>query len=136
MSASGRPIPVPSLEAKEYWDGCKEGKLRMQYCAKCGKINWFPRSYCAYCDSDSFNWKDAKGTGILETFSIVYRPMSDAWKSEVPYTIAIVKLTEGPRMVTRILLKDGEKPRFDAPVKVKFVRLNDDIQIPYFEQVG
>ena len=135
MSNFQRPVPQPSPESKEFWEGCRQGKLLMQYCNDCGKINWFPRRYCAHCTAESFTWKEVEGTGILETFSIVYRPMSDAWKSEVPYALAIVRLTEGVRMVTRIIMKDGRQPRFDAPVRVRFIRLTEEFQIPYFEEL-
>ena len=134
MIATGRPVPQPSLESKEFWEGCRQGKLLMQHCNPCGKINWFPRTYCAFCAAESFTWKETKGTGVLETFSVVYRPMSEAWQSEVPYAIAIVRLTEGVRMVTRLIAREGRQPRFDAPVRVLFVKVSDEFQIPFFEE--
>ena len=135
MNLPTRPLPIESLEAKPFWDGCREGRLRMQYCASCDKLNWFPRSSCADCGAQEFNWKDVAGTGILETFSIVYRPMNAAWASEVPYVLAIVRLDEGPRMVTRIITKDGREPRMDARVRVHFVPASDDVQLPFFEEI-
>jgi len=135
MNISSRPVPQPSLESKPFWEGCNEGRLLMQYCDHCTKLNWFPRSYCAHCGAEDFTWKEVAGTGILETYSVVYRPMNEAWASEVPYVLAIVRLDEGVRMVTRILCEKGTEPHMDARVKVRFVPVGEGFQVPFFEEV-
>jgi len=130
-----RPIPIPQIESKPFWDAVRDHRLVMQYCADCGKLNWFPRGSCAFCGHEKFDWKECAGTGTLETFSIVYRPMSDAWKGEVPYIVAIVKLDEGPRMVTRIVRRPDREPQMDARVRVTFVPIEDGWTLPYFEEI-
>ena len=135
MTIPTRPVPQISPESLPFWDGCKAGRLLMQHCAACGQINWFPRRFCAHCGADDFSWKECAGTGVLETFSIVYRPMNEAWAGEVPYVVAVVRLDEGPRMVTRIIRHDDREPRMDARVRVRFVPIEGGFQLPYFEEV-
>ena len=43
----GKPIPIPTLETRPYWEGCKRHELRIQRCAACGHHQFYPRLYCS-----------------------------------------------------------------------------------------
>jgi uncharacterized OB-fold protein len=131
---SGRPLPRVSPEAAPFWDGCKIGQLLLQTCKQCGRINWFPRTFCYRCASPEFAWIAATGRGKLESFSIVYRPMDESWASEVPYTLALVLLEEGIRMTTRLIHPVGHLPTIDGSVIVRFVPIEGGFVLPYFEE--
>ena len=132
MTEYRRPLPVPSPESTPFWEGCQKGEFRLQHCTVCSTINWFPRAFCLACGSDQFTWRPASGVATLETYSIVYRAMNEAWKSEVPYTLAWVRLAEGPRMVTRLVHDPVVEPVIDAKVTVCFERLDDRFTLPFF----
>jgi uncharacterized OB-fold protein len=55
-----------------------------------------------------------------------------------PYAIAVVKLEEGPKMMTNIVgcPQTPEALPLDMPVKVTFARQTDDITLPFFEPAG
>ena len=129
------PIPQPRPESRPFWEGCKEDKFLLQSCNACNTINWFPRSHCVACGADRFTWKPASGRGVLETFSVVYRPMNAAWASEVPYILGMVRLEEGIRMVTRIVSPRGEETPMDSPVRAKFVQIGGGMKLPFFEVI-
>jgi uncharacterized protein len=131
---SGRPLPRVSLEARPFWEGCKQGLLLLQTCQHCGRINWFPRAFCYHCASSDFRWDRACGRARLESYSIVYRPMDESWASEVPYTLALVMLEEGIRMTTRLIHPADRKPTIDGPVTVRFVPIEGGFVLPYFEE--
>jgi uncharacterized OB-fold protein len=133
MTTTLRPVPKVSPESQPFWDGCKQGEFRLQTCRKCDRINWFPRSLCFNCGSGSFDWVKASGKATLETYSIVYRPMSEAWATEVPYTLAIVWLDEGIRMVTRLLHPPETVPEIGGRLTVRFVPIEQGFLLPYFE---
>ena len=136
MTAPGRPLPVPSPESLPFWQGCREGKLLLQHCRACEAINWFPRAFCYRCGAADFEWRPALGTATLETFSIVHRAMNEAWKSQVPYTLAWVRLTEGVRMVTRLVHPVGRAPAVGADLRVVFEVLNEEFSLPFFEVIS
>jgi uncharacterized protein len=129
------PTPQPRPESIPFWDGCNEGKFLLQYCDDCGTINWFPRTHCVKCAGSQMTWKPASGFGVLETFSIVYRPMNPAWASEVPYMLGLVRLAEGIRMVTRIISSLGEATPMGCAVRVAFVSIGENMKLPFFEVV-
>ncbi|WP_419825751.1 Zn-ribbon domain-containing OB-fold protein [Sphingomonas sp.] len=132
MTEYRRPLPVPSPESMPFWEGCRVGEFLLQRCTACSAINWFPRAFCLVCGGDRFEWPRASGTATLETYSIVYRAMNEAWKSEVPYTLAWVRLAEGPRMVTRLVHDRAVEPVIGATVTLVFEQLDDRFSLPFF----
>jgi uncharacterized protein len=136
MTSVFRSLPKPSPEALPFWEGCGRNVLLLQYCEVCGAINWFPRHFCFNCDSSALDWRPATGLGTLETYSIVHRPINEAWKSEVPYTLAIVKLDEGIRMFTRLLDPPGKAPTIGARVAVRFVEVATALKAPFWQTTG
>ena len=57
---------------------------------------------------------------------------------EAPYSIAVVELEEGPRMMTNIVgcEQTPEALELDMSVEVVFERCNDDIALPLFTPTG
>src|SRR5690625_5225040 len=74
----------------------------LQRCQTCGKYQHYPRSMCSACWSQEWEWTPAQGRGSVWTFTTVHIPGHAAWSGETPYTIALVELEEGPRVMTRI----------------------------------
>jgi len=133
MAASIKPFPVPSLETRPYWEGCKAHELRIQRCAACGQHQFYPRLYCAQCFSDRVEWVKASGRGKVATFTIVRRPVSPAFADDVPYVVALVTLEEGPTMRTNIIGIDVEKIEIGMPVMVTFDDWSEEIAIAKFK---
>jgi uncharacterized protein len=128
----GKPVPVPTQETRPYWEGCKRHELRIQRCTACGHYQFYPRLYCDKCFSDDVEWITASGRATVYTFTIVHRPPSDAFKGDLPYVVALVKLEEGPSMMTNIVGCPPEQVAIGMAVKVTFDDLTDEITIPKF----
>ncbi len=105
--------------AQHFWTGCEEGELRFQRCADCNHAQFFPRNYCVHCDSDRIDWQTSKGIGTIYSVTRVERAPTDAFRALVPYSIALVDLDEGIRLMAHAdaALKIGDKARvaFFAP---------------------
>jgi uncharacterized protein len=128
----GKPIPTPTLETRPYWEGCSRHELRIQKCAACGNHQFYPRLYCSNCFSDKVEWVRVSGQGKVSTFTIVRRPVSPAFKDDLPYVVALVKLDEGPTMMTNIVGCAPEKVAIDMPVEVTFEDWTPEISIAKF----
>ncbi len=134
MAASiPKPLPVPTLETRAYWEGCKQHELRIQQCAACGQHQFYPRLYCSKCFSDRVEWVKASGRAKVTTFTIVRRPVSPAFADDVPYVVALVTLDEGPTMMTNIVGIAPEKVEIGMPVTVTFDDWTEEISIPKFK---
>lgn len=131
-----KPFPEPTLETRPYWDGCREHELRIQRCAACGNYQFFPRIYCVKCFGERVEWIRASGRATVLSFTIVRRPVSPAFKDDLPYVVAIVTLEEGPTMMTNIIGCAPERVAIGMPVEVAFEDRTNEISIPMFRPAG
>ena len=126
-----RPLPKPTPETQDFWDGCKAGELHLQKCDDCAQVYFPPRPFCPACSSRAVSVIVASGTGTLASYVINQRP-HPAWSE--PYAIAIVELAEGPRMASNITHceQTPEALVLDMPLVVDFQAMNEDITLPLF----
>jgi len=132
---TGRPLPVPTPETAHFWEGTRLGELRLQACRDCGHTYFPPRPFCPSCASRKVEVLRASGRGTLHSYVISHLP---APGFEPPYTIAVVKLEEGPKMLTNIVGTpcDPALLRLDDPVQVTFETMNEQISLPMFTIAG
>ena len=130
-----RMLPEPTPETRHFWDGCKEGELRLQRCTACKQTYFPPRAFCPKCASRDVEVYAASGRGVLWSYVINNRPRPDMGTE--PYAIAVVKLEEGPTMMTNIVgcPQTPEALKLDMPLKVSFAKQTDDITLPLFAPV-
>ena len=132
MAGAAKPIPVPNEDSEAFWRGCRAQKLVIQRCKSCGQARFYPRIVCIACGSTDTELFEAAGSGTVFSYTIVYRAPSPAFKSDVPYVLAIVELKEGVRMMTNIVDCEPGAVRVDMPVRVKFEQVSDEIWLPKF----
>ena len=132
---TGRPLPVPTPETAHFWEGTRLGELRLQACRDCGHTYFPPRPFCPSCASKKVEVLRANGRGTLHSYVISHLP---APGFEPPYTIAVVKLEEGPKMLTNIVGTpcDPALLRLDDPVQVTFETVNEQITLTMFTIAG
>ena len=127
-----RPLPTPTPETEHFWDGTRNGELRLQRCSDCGHIYFPARPFCPACGSKNVKFFTASGRGTLLSYVINHRrhPSFDG-----PYSIALVKLEEGPTMMSNIVEceQTPEALVLDMPLTVVFERQNDEISVPLFK---
>jgi uncharacterized protein len=135
MSDYTKPIPIPSIESKPYWDGLKQHKLLMQRCDGCGKF-WFPPSLlCPHCNDGRFTWSETKGTGRVFSFVVYHRVYHPGFADEVPYTVAVIELDEGPRLISNVIGIPPDQVVCDMRVKIAYDDITDAMTIPKFAPV-
>jgi uncharacterized OB-fold protein len=129
-----KPQPKPSPESAPFWEGAKAHKLLLPRCKSCGRF-WFPPSRrCVHCLSSDFNWVESVGLGRIYSFVVFHRVYHPAFESDVPYTVAIVELDEGPRLLANIVGAPSDDIRCDILVRVVFEDRGDQT-IPQFAVV-
>jgi uncharacterized OB-fold protein len=126
-------LPQPTPETQHYWDGCNAGELRLQRCRSCRQTYFPPRPFCPHCTCHDVEVYTASGRATLYSYVIIHRPQPGMGSE--PYSIAVVTLPEGPRLVTNILgcPQTPEALQLDMQLQVVFVRQNDEISLPFFE---
>jgi uncharacterized OB-fold protein len=129
-------LPRPTPESAPFWQGCQDHKLMLQYCAACDAHQFYPRVICATCMSEQIEWREASGRGVVESYTIVTRAVSDAYAADVPYVIALITLQEGPRMMSNVIGCDVESVKCGLDVEVVFETWSAEITIPKFRPVA
>ncbi|SDW45449.1 hypothetical protein SAMN04489725_10644 [Alicyclobacillus hesperidum] len=133
MTMQAKPVPVLDTDSRPFWEGCRQGVLRIQRCKTCAQYVFYPRSICPHCMSDDLAFVEAKGLGTVYTYTVVHRGFGP-FQDEVPFTIALVDLDEGVRMMTRIV-DAGEGIGIGDRVEVVFSERDDGLVLPYFRPI-
>lgn len=131
MLEPGRARPVPTPETQHFWDGTKDGELRLQRCGDCKKAYFPPRPFCPACGSRNVGVFKASGKAKLHSYVIHHRKVPGFTP---PYAIAVVELEEGPRMMTNIVdcPQTPEALVLDMALDVVFEPMDDKITLPLF----
>ena len=126
-----RPRPVPTPETREFWDGARAGELRLQRCRACARAYFPPRPFCPRCASRDVETFRASGRATLYSYVIHHRA---APGFVPPYSIAVVQLEEGPRMMTNVIdvAQTPQALQLDMALEVVFQRMSDEIHLPLF----
>ncbi len=128
-----KPIPKPNPETKPFWDGCAAGELRLQRCNACGHVQFYPRKLCSACFSPDVSWFTASGRGEVISWSLVALPSAPGFEDELPFTSILVKLDEGPTMLSVLRECEYESISQGMPISVIFEKRTEEISVPYFK---
>ena len=105
-ATTATPATIPSSTTSfsatslcPFTQGLQAGVLRYQQCTACGAPQTLARYACRQCGSDQLIWRDAGGTGRVYACTVVTRAPSDEFRALAPYTLALVDLVEGFRLM-------------------------------------
>ncbi len=128
-----KTLPPLSTLSEPYFQGAREGKLRLQLCQQCQQHQFYPRVICSHCGSDNLGWSSASGRGAIASFTVVRRAISEAY--DAPYVVALIDLEEGPRMMSSLVDADPDTVAIGDAVEVSFAEWSEDITMPVFKIV-
>ncbi|MGE0223032.1 MAG: Zn-ribbon domain-containing OB-fold protein [Acetobacteraceae bacterium] len=126
-----KPLPRLDTTNRPFWEGARQGKLLLQYCKACGDIRFPPSHVCPKCLSSDQDWKESSGKGTLESWIDMHRAYWDGYKGELPYRVCLVRLEEGPIMVSNLVDKT-DNLRMGQPVRAVFDAVTDEVTLPKF----
>ena len=108
--------PAPERDALNtpYWDSLARGALSYQRCKVC-RHAWLPaRSECPGCLAADWHWQVAAGGAKLISWVVYHMAYHPAFANRLPYTVAVVELDEGPRLISNVIgVGDAEKLQID-----------------------
>lgn len=128
--------PLPKIDAlnRPFWEAAREGRLVVQTCSRCNDTHMPPTPVCPTCLSDQQEWRTASGRARLESWIAFHRAYWDGFKDELPYNVCLVRLEEGPLLVSN-LVGPADGVKLGAPMRAVFRRVTPEVTLPVFELV-
>jgi uncharacterized OB-fold protein len=124
MSTDGRPLPAPNPTTQPFFAAAGEGRLCIQRCPRDGFF-FYPRARCPNCLGADWSWEDVSGRGSLHAFTVDRMGHDPALAGDVPFAIAVVELSEGPRMTARVIDCNLDDLRVGMPLEAAFETIED-----------
>jgi uncharacterized protein len=124
--------PVVSRDTAFFWAGTAAGELRIQRCGGCGALRHPPGPACPACGAAKPEYVTAAGTGEVYSYVVQHHPPVPG--RQLPIVVALVQLTEGVRMVGELLEASPARVRIGLPVRVAFVRVDDELTLPAWRE--
>jgi uncharacterized OB-fold protein len=129
-----RPVPPVTEDTRHWWDQTRERRLTVQSCRACHAVQFYPRCLCVACGSFEVELVPASGRGTVYSRTVLSTsPNPDFFVT--PYVVALVRLEEGPVVLTNIVGTGASDVQCDDPVAVTWDAMPDGRHLPLFTLV-
>lgn len=128
-------LPEPTPQTAWFWDATRRGELYVQECTACGGRHFPPRPFCPACGGREVTALKCSGRATLWSYVINHMVPRDG---DGPYAVAVVRLDEGPLMMTNIVdcPQTPEALLLDMALEVVFEPVSETITLPKFRPVA
>ncbi|MFC4535509.1 bifunctional MaoC family dehydratase N-terminal/OB-fold nucleic acid binding domain-containing protein [Sphaerisporangium dianthi] len=120
--------PAVNRDTEFFWNGVREGELRIQKCGDCGELRHPPGPVCPSCRSANRGYAVASGLGEVYSFVVHHNPPVPG--IERPYVVAVIELPEGTRIVGNVVECPPESVDIGMPVQVAYREMDDELTLP------
>jgi uncharacterized protein len=118
VAIQGMKPPERDHDSAGFWSALEDGHLEISRCEGCGHFSFPPMPACPHCGVAGLTGVDAAGTAVVYSWVTVHVALDAAFEADVPYSVVIAELDEGPRVIGRFL---GESSELGPDVKLRFV---------------
>lgn len=132
MPEYAKPLPQLTDENRPFWEGAREGRLRMQRCDDCAHLRYPISRWCPQCLSESSTWIDLSGRGVVASTIVFHQVYSAAFADDVPYNVSLIQLDEGPRMFSNVVGVAPSRVQVGDAVQAIFDPVTAEVSIPRF----
>ncbi|WP_289849128.1 OB-fold domain-containing protein [Actinoallomurus spadix] len=129
-----RARPAIGPDTRFFWDGLRDGELRVQRCAECGRLRHPPGPMCPECHATKREHVTVSGRGTLHSYVVHHHPPVPGF--DPPFVVALVDLEEGVRMVGDLLGCPPDQVRIGMPVEAVLQKIDDDLVLPQWRPAG
>ena len=121
-TAAQRGVIPPAIdpESAAWWEAVGRGVLTLPRCRANGHDFFPPAPACPYCGGVGYDLHEASGRGQIYSWVVTHRALDPRFKDDVPYTVLVVELEEGPRMFGRLVGPSTFEPSADDAVRAVF----------------
>jgi len=96
-----------------------------EVCPHCEEKIFPPRDVCPNCAQEAKTPYVFSGKGEVFSYTTVYDP-PEGYEGNAPYTVALIKLEEGPLVTAQLTDVDNGKVEIGVPVEMVTRKLRED----------
>ena len=96
-----------------------------EVCPHCDEKIFPPRDVCPNCSGEAKTPYTFSGKGQIYSFTTIY-DAPEGYEGMTPYTVALVKLEEGPLVTAQLTDVDNGKVEIGTPVEMVTRKLRED----------
>lgn len=133
-------LPPIGEENAPFWEGARQGELRMQRCRDTGRLVFPPRLRSPWGARSEPEWVAVSGRGVVWSFVVPHPPLLPQFGDVAPYNVIVVALEEDAtvRLVGNLVTGPGAgigeidpaSIEIGEPVRVVFDAVTDEIHLP------
>ncbi len=115
--------PIPDESDKPFWDACNKGKLVIQNCKACNRLQHPPLPTCRQCGSAAgLEWHEVSGRGRIYGYGVVHDCPTKVLQADQPFNVAVIQLAEDPgiQMLSHLPGTPVDKVPVGSAVQVVF----------------
>ena len=127
-------LPEPDRDNQPFFDGARQGKLRLQCCDECSGWMFPVKQRCQHCGSTQVSWRDASGRGTLYSHARLARVYHPRHEGNLPM-LAQVDLEEGVRINSNLVGCAPGAAKVGMAVQVAFEPTPEGGAVPVFRLV-
>lgn len=114
------------MEIPRHWRLKKQRyALVGEVCPHCDAKIFPPRDVCPECHGEAKEPFAFSGKGEIYSYTTIYEAPS-GFDSNAPYTVALVKLNEGPMVTAQLTDVDASEVKIGLPVEMVTRKMRDD----------
>ncbi len=88
---------IPDDLTRPFWEAASEGRLVIQNCTDCDRLQNPPLPACSQCGSgDALEWKRMSGRGAIYNYCVVYDCPIALLQEDQPFNLAVIMLDDDP----------------------------------------
>ncbi len=114
------------MEVARFWRTTGQRyQLVGEVCPNCGEKIFPPRDVCPACDKEAKTPYTFSGKGEVYSYSTIYSA-PEGFEKYAPYTVALVRLAEGPMVTAQLTDVDARDVKVGMPVEMVTRVLRED----------
>ncbi len=130
---------VPDELTRPFWDAANEGRLVIQNCRACGRLQHPPAPACSQCAAgDSLEWRQVSGRGRIYHYGVVHDCPVRLLQEDQPFNVAVIMLDEDPgiQMYSHLPGTPVDEVPVGASVEVVFEATANGQKVPEWKVAG
>jgi uncharacterized OB-fold protein len=118
------------IHLKSFFEEARAGRLTGIRCDRCGELAIPPKQYCPRCHERAWQPVPLSGQGTIASFTVI-RVAPRSHTGQTPYAVAQVELTEGVRLLGRVVDVPLDALAIGLPVRFRPLVENDQTVIGF-----